>query len=206
MTALGVRVYFGIMAATIPTYEPESFVQGETVDWTKYLADYVPDDGWELTYALVLAGSTTSQKTITASNEGDGKHTVEITDTESAAYTAGVWHWQAKVSDGTTVKHIGTGRLTVEPSFADAASGLDDRSHAKKMVDTYRTLVEAKAAKDVVGYTTPDGVSLSKASHAELREELAYWERMYAQEKAQERIDLGFGNPRKVRTRRMGRR
>lgn len=200
-----VRLLTSNMAHTIPTREPLSFVQSETVTWTKSLSDYPPGT-WTLTYALVLAGSSTAQKLITATDNGDGTHLATILDTDSANYGAGNWRWQSKVTDGTSVYALESGTIAVETSFADASSGYDDRSHAKKMVDAYEILILAKASEDVSSYSTPDGVSLSKVTHEELRNELAYWERMYQQEQAQERIDLGFGNPRKVRTRFMGRR
>jgi hypothetical protein len=36
----------------IPTVEPANFAAGETVKWTKVVADYPPSDGWSLIYSI----------------------------------------------------------------------------------------------------------------------------------------------------------
>ena len=193
------------MAATIPTREPSEFTQGETVKFTKSLPDYLPADSWVLSYAFTQDGV---QKTVTATDNGDGTHLVTIAATTSATYTIGKYSWQARVTLSGEVYQVGEGTIEVRPDLSSSsysATGYDDRTHAKQMVDAYRALSLIKSEEDIAAYVKESGLQISKFTHEEIRNELAYWERMYAQELSAERMLLGFGNPNKIRTRRIGR-
>ena len=117
--------------ADVPTTEPTQVTAGDTLTWSRSLADYPASDGWVLSYALVNADG---QITITASADGDD-YLVTVTAATSAAYVVGTYAWQAYVTLGTERYQVGTGTLTVLPNLAAQVGGYDNRSWAQKTVD-----------------------------------------------------------------------
>ena len=80
------------MAYDIPTDIPTLFTAGDTLKFTKELADYLPADGWTLTYSLV---KSSAQIQFSASDNGDGTHLVNVATTTTDDWTAGDYRWQA---------------------------------------------------------------------------------------------------------------
>ena len=196
------------MAATIPTREPLEFTQGTTVAWTKSLADYPPAT-WTLSYAFSLLAATSAQKTVTATDNGDGTHLVTITAASSAAYGIGAYRWQSRVTDGTSVYQIAEGTVEVSPDLSAAgyaSTGYDDRSIAKKALDAIESVLAGRAAEDYDGYSMPDGRSLSKMTLAEMITARSKLKVEVSQEEAARRVGLGLGNPNKFHVRFTGRR
>lgn len=175
------------MTASIPTKEPEFFIAGDTVKWTKELLDYKPADGWVLSYALVQAGS---QKTITASDNGDGSHLATISAADSANYTAGTYYWQAYVTKSTERYLVCEGRVEVKQNFASMSNGHDGRSHIKKVIDALEAMIEGKASKDQKEYKIGDRL-LIRMDPAELLKWLNHYKILYKQELQKENIENG---------------
>lgn len=115
--------------ASIPISEPTIVNPGDTVRWTRTLADYPASAGWVLTYTLLNAAS---KITITATASGDD-HAVNVAASTSAAWSAGDYAWRAQVALAGDVFTVGEGRLTVAASFA--AATLDTRSSARKALE-----------------------------------------------------------------------
>lgn len=115
--------------ASIPTSEPTTVNPGDTVRWTKTLADYPASAGWALSYILLNASS---KITITATASGDD-HVVNVAAATSASWTAGDYAWRAQVALAGDVFTVGEGRITVAPSFA--ATTLDTRSSVRKALE-----------------------------------------------------------------------
>lgn len=120
-----------IMAITLPTTEPARVRAGDTVAWTKALADYPASAGWVLHYRGV---NPVGKFDIIASAEGDS-HRVSVAPADSATWTAGEYTLIAWVDDGTDRVTLPTSRITVLPNLAAVAAGYDVRSQAKKMLD-----------------------------------------------------------------------
>jgi hypothetical protein len=134
------------VTAEIPTIEPTSITAGDTLRWLKQLDDYTPDDGWVLTYALVISGVKVA---ITASDYGDGRHYVNVTATTTAGWTADDYDWQSYVTRAATSERyaVGSGRLQVLPNYAAASSGYDARTHARKMLDAIESVLEGRGTR-----------------------------------------------------------
>ena len=179
---------------SIPTVEPSSIVQGETLTFTKSLSDYLPADSWVLSYALVNASG---QITFTASDNGDGTHLVDEAPATTAAYTVGTYKYQAKVTGGTDVFLVGEGSIEVETSFAAASSGYDDRSHVKKVLDALEATILGKASSDQLSYSIGNR-SLSKMSPAELLDWRSRYEQEYQRELAAEKVNNGLASGDKI--------
>jgi hypothetical protein len=168
------RVFF--MALEIQENEPISFVAGNTVKWRKTLSDY-PATVWTLTYSFVQSGD---YQTIVADADGDD-HVITISATDSADFSAGVYDYQATVTDGSETMTVGEGKVSVKPDFASQTDGFDNRSHAKKMIDILEPLLLTIAAKGHATYTI-GGRSMTYRTESALRRDLAYWRAIYASE------------------------
>lgn len=111
--------------------EPTTIYAGDTLTWTRTLADY-PAPEWVLTYSLVQLGSAI---TIVAAAAGTD-HLVYVPATETANYVPGDYTWSAFVSDALTglVRHtVERGAMTVQPN--PAAGGYDTRSDPQIILD-----------------------------------------------------------------------
>lgn len=125
----------------IPTTEPVSLRAGDTWKWTRTLADY-PAGAWALKYRFK---SATSGFEITASASGTS-HAVTVAASTTTGYAAGDYTWVAWVEAGSEKFTVDQGSVTVTPDYrADsAATALDDRSHARKMLDAIESWLESR--------------------------------------------------------------
>lgn len=157
------------MAADIPTKEPEKFNAGSTVKFTKNIPDYLPADGWTLSYSLVKDGKQISWS---GANNGDGTHLVNISAASTANYTAGIYNWQSYVTKAGERYDIGAGVIEIKPNFAAQASGYDGRSDVKITLDAIVAMLKGIPTsnqwlwkingKEVERYNLPDLIALHK--------------------------------------------
>jgi hypothetical protein len=177
----------------IPIYEPEIVTEGDTVTWRRYLADYLPADGWVLSYALV-----NSSGQITFSSTADGQyHLVSVPAATTADWDAGEYQWQAYVTKGSDRFTVGQGSITVRSNFAADSLGADNRSHARKVLDALKASMENKATSDQVAMSIR-GRSISRMSPAEMIKWIDFYEKQVAKEDEVERRRRGVGSPRKI--------
>ena len=175
------------MTVTIPTKEPVVFTAGNTVKWTKSLSDYLPADGWVLTYALVIAGQLIE---LTATDNGDGSHLISIDAATSDGYTAGIYHWQAYVTKATERYPVGSARLEIKPNFATQTTGYDNTSHVKNVLDALEATILGKASKDQMSYTI-NGTTVARMTPEEIIKWQNHYKILYKQELQAEGIDNG---------------
>lgn len=181
----------------IAKVEPAEIVAGDTAKWTKDLPQYLPADGWVLSYAIVRDGTRLS---VTGADNGDGTHLVTISAATSAGWGAGAWHWQAYVTKAATSERytVASGALTIKANFATGA--VDGRSHVEKTLAALEAVIEGRASSDQLAYSI-GGRSISKMSP----EQLLTWRDKYkaelaAEQKAQQ-IAAGLGGAGTVRVR-----
>ena len=125
------------MAAPTPTTEPASLIAGDTAKWLKALPDYLPADGWVLTYTLINAAG---KITITAGASG-ADHLVNVPAATSTTWPAGQYTWRAQVVNAALDTFTtATGSITVQPAFG--AAPLDARSHARKALANIEDYLE----------------------------------------------------------------
>lgn len=183
--------------ANIPNVEPSAITAGDSVKWTKDLPDFLPADGWVVSYALVRDGVRLS---ITATDNGDGLHLVDLSAATTGAWEAGTYHWQAYAANAGTSERrtVAAGMLRVDPNFA--ASAVDARSHVEKTLAALEATLEGRASSDQLAYSI-GGRSISKMSP----EQLLTWRDKYRAELAAERkaqaITQGMGGTGTVRVR-----
>lgn len=131
------------MSVEIPTTEPSELRAGITWQWRREdLSDY-PASTWLLTYWCKQQASAGAKFSIVASADGDA-HAVEVAATTTGTYTAGDYTWVAVATYGAAVMEVDSGSFVLLPKYnADAA--LDDRSHAKIMLERVEAALEALA-------------------------------------------------------------
>jgi hypothetical protein len=139
------------VAATVPTVEPSEFRAGDSVLWTRTLADY-PADEWSLSYFLV---GPAQKITIAATADGTD-FAVELTPAVTSPLQAGDYFLTGRVTDGTQVfTVVEQKRVKVLPNFAgdDVTAGFDGRSFNRRVRDALRQMVEGSAAFPEIAYT-----------------------------------------------------
>ena len=155
------------MAPSIPTSEPTEFRQGDTVQWTKDLADYPPATH-TLKYSFAQASD---RQDLTATDNGDGKHLATLANDDSDDFAAGVYIVQGFVTalSGGAITTIYSGRVEVLVGLHLAANddGVELRSRWEQMKAALEDLLYTKSGKDRSGYSIGD-VSLTAMTPDEL--------------------------------------
>lgn len=129
-----------------PTTEPASIIAGDTAKWLKTLADYPASAGWALVYTLINA---TGKITLAATAQGDD-HLVTAPATTTNGWAAGAYEWRAQVSKAGEVYTVGSGRITIAPSFG--ADTLDSRTPARVMLEAVEAVMLKTATSNVQEY------------------------------------------------------
>lgn len=178
------------MSYEIPGTEPVRIVAGDTVQWTKSLEDYLPDDGWVLSYAFVCA---TDQHIETAANNGDGTHLTTLSSVDTAALVVGVYRWQAYVTKSSERHVVGEGQLEVVADFAAAgySTGYDARTHVKKFLDALEARLQGRVTADQESLSI-DGISIARIPISDVMQLYRDYKGLYASEVAAERRRLGL--------------
>jgi hypothetical protein len=134
----------------IPTFEPTEFTIGETLKWTKSLADYPASEGYALKFYFRGAGTGFD---ITATADGDD-YSVTVPAATTAEMTAGKYNWQAEISLSGEKFIVDSGEVTVKPSLAaiNASVTFDGRTTARKILDAIDALLQGKASLDQQEY------------------------------------------------------
>lgn len=164
------------MPADIPSTAPSHLRSGDTVQWRRTLPSYPPSEGWELRYTLV---SQAAAYTVTATVDGDG-YLVGIAAAVTAGWAAGRYALTEYVVRGTERFTIDTTPLQVLPDLASASSGLDTRTHARKVLDAIDAWLESAApvagmvevaGRRIQQYPLPDLLALRDRYRAEVARE-----------------------------------
>jgi len=181
--------------ADIPSTEPSEIVAGDTLKFKKSLSDY-PATIWTLTYYLLKSGTQ-----ITFSGTADGTdHLINIANTVTALYTAGIYKWEAYISKTGERYKIAEGTITIKTNLAAQTAGYDARSHVKKVLDSIEAAVEGRATRTDLAYTI-NGRSISHMAPAELIKWHSHYKILYQQELNAEKIKQGLATGRKILTR-----
>lgn len=127
------------MASDIPTNEPTALRAGDTWKWTRSLPDW-PASTWTLKYRAKNAAGGFE---ITAAASGDD-FAVTVAAATTAGYAAGDYTWIAWVEAGTEKFTVDSGAWTVQAEYRTglATVALDDRSHARKVLDAIEGWLE----------------------------------------------------------------
>lgn len=184
-------------ASEIPVNEPPEARAGLTWQWRREdLSDDYPASSWTLKYYLKQLGTGGAHIEITATADGD-LFAVLVAASTTQGYTAGKYSWAAVVTGGSSeVYEVDRGVLNVLARY-DQANALDDRSHARKMVDAIEALLENRATIDQQEYTI-GARHLKRMTVEELTTWRDYYRSQVFQEDMVERARNGQGGNRFV--------
>jgi hypothetical protein len=172
------------MTAEIATNEPFEARAGLTWQWRREdLADY-PASTWTLKYWFKKTGSAGANFSVTASADGD-RFAVLISATTSAAIAAGNYTWSAQVTAGAEAYEVDRGVLNVLPRY-DQAANLDDRSHARIMLEEIEATLQGRASRSQKQYTIGN-----RSLEFLTPEELEKWRAKYRAEVRAEDVKQG---------------
>lgn len=118
---------------------PRELRAGDSAKWRRTLADYPAGDGWQLTYTLV---GRNAFHAIPAAADGDG-FTVTLSTSDTAPYAPGHYSLVEYVSRAGDRHTLGSTPLQVLPDLASVSTGVDTRSHARKVLDNLNAWMEA---------------------------------------------------------------
>jgi hypothetical protein len=156
------------MSAPVPTTEPQTIVAGDTLTFTKTVANFTPADGWALNYSLqgkTLAGSWSgSPITFSSSTNTGTTWTVLVAKTTTATYAPGDYRFTAYVTGGSSERYtVGTGDISVLPDPSAAVP----TSHAVRTLALIEAAMEGRIPRGL-HETIIDGQTLIRIPIPEL--------------------------------------
>lgn len=176
-----------------PSTEPDELVVGDRWMWkrTDLGADY-PPTLYSLKYSLRKDVATPSTEIeINATGSGTD-YLIEIASATTAGYTSGRYRWQAyitRTSDSQRIK-IASGVFVLKVN-ADADASTDERSHARKCLDSIEAAIEAFASDTVQTYTITTGTGSRTVTKRNVTELLKLRDDYRANVNAEERLASG---------------
>lgn len=180
-------------SSNYPETEPAQFTAGDRITWkrTDLGADYAPAS-YSLKYSARLENSGATEIEITTSESGSD-YIVEVGQSTSASYKAGVYHWQAyitRTSDSERIT-IDSGTWEIQPNRDTTAS--DPRNHVKRVLDSIEAVIEGRATKDQENYSI-QGRSLSRTPIPDLLVLRDRYKAEYVREQRAERLKNNLGH------------
>jgi hypothetical protein len=134
----------------IPTTEPKQLRAGETWQWRRedLTGDY-PASSWTLKYSLKNA---TDHAELTASADG-AAFSVLVSASTTKSIKPGTYRVVGYVEDAGAAKRfpVFEGYIAVGASYANSGV-LDERTHARKVLDAIEAVLENRASKDQEEY------------------------------------------------------
>jgi hypothetical protein len=144
------------------------------------VTDYPASDGWTLTYSLNGKGAVAAIVASVNADDSNG-YSVTVTAATTAAYTAGLYQYLARVSLAGEVYTVDSGVVIIAPNVATAATGAL-QTHAEKMVALCEAAIEANAVAAASGGTggaiqsyTIGNRSVTFRDEADLRAQLSHY-------------------------------
>ena len=179
----------------IPSTEPAVVTVGDTLAWTKSLADYPASAGWVLKYRLINAAGKID---ILATASGSD-HAVNVAAATSASYAAGTYSYQCYVEKGLERYTVGTGQIVIKPNLAAQIAGFDARGTWAKALDDLRAALATWVANSghVQEYEIA-GRRMRFASSEDIRKRIAIAEKEAAREAQLDKLAAGQSLGRQV--------
>lgn len=171
------------MTLAIPTFEPLIFRAGDTVNWTKSLADFPTSEGWALSYRLI---NSTDKIDINAVISGD-LYSISVLATTTAAYKPGIYTWSSAVTLAAVRHSIASGKVTIAPDLASVtADGYDLRSNARKALDAVNA---AMLAHGTNAWTQSYSIAGRSMTFKNVGEFFAFRSKLIVEVRAEENAD-----------------
>ena len=175
------------------TSEPTSLIAGYSYSWTKTLSDY-SSALYSLTYVLrnAITGQSTS---VTATIAGPFSYSVAFVPALTEGLAPGQYLLIGYITDDLTggqATKVSVYNSTLDLQANPLITAGDLRSHARRMVDLLRSMIE-KLAKGTISSSTVNGKQYTQKDMAAARAELARYEELLRQEEAAARLESSAG-------------
>jgi hypothetical protein len=185
---------------------PYKHFAGDTLDFQVSVPDYLPSAGWTLVYRLTPRFTSPAQAAIeiNAIANSDGTYQVQASPATTAAWVAGAYGWTRWVTKGagaavqTLASSDDQGEVNVLANPRTSAAGYDSRSHARKMLESIETALEAFATSPVM---KSYAIGTRQYMRADIPDLLVLRDRYRseaANEDAAAQVAAGLGNPRNI--------
>lgn len=181
--------------ATTPAREPIEFAAGDTLKFTRVLPDYLPSDGWSLTYEL-RGGTDPIEFTSVAENGG---HTLSVAASVTAAWLPGEYVLAGYASDGTNRHQIYYGQLTVTPNLPTTAGDAPQKTFAQQMVEAWEDILLKGGTNDLVLSQVGGQSRFEYMTAMEKAKMHGYWKVVRANEIQKERAKAGLPTGNKIK-------
>ena len=137
------------MSAAVPTREPLEIFAGDSIHFTKTLADY-PAGTWTLAYRI-LSQKGAADLTWTATADGTD-HEVEVATTTTDDYTPGEYWLIGYVTYLTERVQIYRGKFSIlaDPATVDHYDG---RTYLERILVLIEEVIEKGVIRDVIRYS-----------------------------------------------------
>lgn len=183
------------VARTIPTCEPTELTAGDSWEWdrTDLGPDYLPSDGWALSYALSGAAADVIAINATTSTSGD-YFEVRVPAATTARYVAGTYRLVGYVTKSPDRFPAFSGVLRVLTNYAVAVPAL---SNDETTLAAIEAAVSGRLTADIEEYQI-NGRAVKKIPMAELVKLQGIYRSRVARERNGGRwgkVEVWFGQP-----------
>lgn len=174
---------------------PEKITQGDYISWidiptSDNLGNRINSSDYTLKYAI--RGATSLD--IESVTNGDGWKS-EISPAQSAALTAGVYYWQAFVTNGDGKKiTLGNGKIEILKGLDLVTGEYDGRSQAKKDLDAVDAAIRSLVSGGAVQEYSIGNRSFRKMNLEDLRALQSQLRYEVAKEERAEKMKAGLGD------------
>lgn len=159
------------MAVAIPTSQPLTLRQGDTLAFTQSISDFAASDGWTLTYVFSPLGG--GQPITFSSTNSGGLHLLSVAAATTLGWPPGEYTGQAYVSKAAERYSVECKPIEIFPDLT-VADQADPRTTARKILDfinaSWVKVVQKQAINAVI-----DGLQIQFRSMKEWQEARDYW-------------------------------
>ena len=182
---------------------PATFRAGDTVAWVEPAAldldgNAATSAAW--TFTTFLRFNVASEgATVTGTARADGGWNMAIAAGTTAAFDAGIWSWQSRITSGATVITVGSGssQVLASLSYSSTPGAFDGRSQAQVELDEVRAAIRAIVTKGFKSYTIGSR-RFDAADLGQLMQRESQLKAIVAREQAAEKVAAGLGDPRSL--------
>jgi len=182
---------------------PATIRAGDTVAWVEPAAldldgNAATSAAWTFTTFLRF-NAASEGATVTGTARADGGWDMAITANTSAAFDAGVWSWQSRITSGATVITVGSGTTQVLPglNYTGTPAAFNGQSQAEQDLAAVQAAIRAIVSKGAKSYTIGTR-SFTSNDLGQLMQREAQLKAMVARERAAEKVAAGLGDPRSL--------
>lgn len=174
--------------------EPMTVAAGDTWQWDREHADYLPSGGWSLTYVFTNAGQRFALNSTTNGNA----HRITVAITDGDEKIPGVYEWVCFAKKTGERHQIASGRMTVTPNL-EGDRPFDTRSDARKILASLMALqAQVANGSGLVQEYTISGRTMRFRTVDDLVKQLNYWRVQVANEDRAAKIAAGLDDGRRI--------